>query len=393
MSITKRESILRRSPYRDRRPFRTFLSPLSPIGDIGAANFAETTTDSITWETSTDWDSAVAETGVVHDTFGDYPGGDSVQMGVSKRPDMVLYMPLHDSSGPTADVINGNDGTVNGPTLDATPGVVNATSAEFNEANNDRINIPSSTDYRINAPITVSFMVYFDNLNESLLFQGTEDSASTCGPRIWNGGGGSSFIFRFYTDSGNTSVSTSASGYSTGTWYVFTATMYSGGNVEAWIDKNSVGTASGSDTNLAWVGNSRDTILGSRGSSNGDPFPGHMANVFMTNTEWSQSLQDDLVDSVNNSGALTSGTKSFSSPTQPNLSSLSYSLNSENINLDVIGSPGTASEEIVTQALDGSTSYSLTWSNSHTDFRIRPNFTTADVTKSATFSAATLNQP
>jgi len=35
-------------------------------------------------------------------------------------------------------------------------------------------------------------------------------------------------------------------------------------------------------------------------------------------------------------------------------------MHGETVDLDVIGSPGTASEEVVTQTLDGSTGYTLT---------------------------------
>lgn len=71
------------------------------------------------------------------------------------------------------------------------------------------------------------------------------------------------------------------------------------------------------------------------------------------------------------SGTLTTATKSFASATKTNLTNLEYSLNGGSVTLDVIGSPGTASEEIVTQTLDGSERYDLSWSNKHTDYRVK----------------------
>lgn len=105
--------------------------------------------------------------------------------------------------------------------------------------------------------------------------------------------------------------------------------------------------------------------------------------------EWDQSTVD-LVHAIRESGDLETATKSFASSKTPDLQNLSYSLNGESITLDVIGSPGTASEEIVSQTLDGSTSYSLSWSSSHTDFRIKVNLDTTDPTISPTFDAVSL---
>lgn len=78
------------------------------------------------------------------------------------------------------------------------------------------------------------------------------------------------------------------------------------------------------------------------------------------------------------SGSLTTVERSFSSPQTPDLTGLVYTLNGETISVDVVGSPGTASEEVVTQSLGGATSYDLTWSNSHSDFEVVFNLSTAD---------------
>lgn len=78
------------------------------------------------------------------------------------------------------------------------------------------------------------------------------------------------------------------------------------------------------------------------------------------------------------SGSLTTIEKSYSSPQTPDLSGLVYTLNGETISVDVVGSPGEAGEEIVTQSLAGATSYDLTWSNAHTDFEVVFNLSTVD---------------
>jgi hypothetical protein len=88
-------------------------------------------------------------------------------------------------------------------------------------------------------------------------------------------------------------------------------------------------------------------------------------------------------------GVYRTGTQSYGSPQTPDLGSLSYSLNGGSGSIDVIGSPGTASEETVTQSLDGGTTYSLSWGSAHTDFRIRVTATN-DGTAEPTVSAVSL---
>jgi len=94
----------------------------------------------------------------------------------------------------------------------------------------------------------------------------------------------------------------------------------------------------------------------------------------------------DDVHGTLDAGSLTTATKSFSSTQNPNLQNLQYSLNGQSITADIIGSPGTPSEETVTQTLGGATSYPLTWSNAHTDFRVRPTLSTSDPTVTPTIS-------
>jgi hypothetical protein len=77
--------------------------------------------------------------------------------------------------------------------------------------------------------------------------------------------------------------------------------------------------------------------------------------------------------SYESNGTLTTSTKSFSNPQKPNLSGLVYSLNSQSASVDVVGSPGTTSEERISVTLDGSTSYTIydQWADTHTDYRLQ----------------------
>jgi len=116
---------------------------------------------------------------------------------------------------------------------------------------------------------------------------------------------------------------------------------------------------------------------------------GTVDEVRMYNRALTDAEVSELYNEVAAQGDLTTATKSFASPVKPDLSDLVYSLNGSggSITIDAIGSPGTASEEVVSQTLGGASSYSLTWSSSHTDFRVRPQLDHSDITKTPTISS------
>lgn len=89
-------------------------------------------------------------------------------------------------------------------------------------------------------------------------------------------------------------------------------------------------------------------------------------------------------------GTLTTLTKSFSNAQKPDLTGLVYTLNGQSISVDVVGSPDTASEETVTQALGGATDYDLSWTDRHTDFRLEFTLSTADDSQTPVVDEATL---
>jgi len=90
-------------------------------------------------------------------------------------------------------------------------------------------------------------------------------------------------------------------------------------------------------------------------------------------------------------GTLTTAPESSGVPQQPSLSNLDYRLNGGGITLRVVGSPGTAQSETVTQALDGASAYPLTWAASHSNFRIEADLSTADAATTPTLSGVTLD--
>lgn len=77
---------------------------------------------------------------------------------------------------------------------------------------------------------------------------------------------------------------------------------------------------------------------------------------------------------IDNSTTIKTETKSFPSQTQPDLVNLDYSPGDMEVDISVVGSPETPSEEIVTTTLVGNPAEELTWSSSHTDFRLELTF-------------------
>lgn len=93
------------------------------------------------------------------------------------------------------------------------------------------------------------------------------------------------------------------------------------------------------------------------------------------------------------SGSITTGTKTFSTPTRPDLSDLTYSLNGGTITITVTGSPGDTTEETVTQTLTGFSEYSLSWSSDHAKFKITVDFSVTDTSATPTLSKVEVGSP
>jgi len=88
---------------------------------------------------------------------------------------------------------------------------------------------------------------------------------------------------------------------------------------------------------------------------------------------------DDIRVQAAGGAFFTTYTQSFSEPCQPDLQNLDYTLNGATVDLNVIGSPGTADEEIQTATLDGSSGFVLAWGSNHQDFRIQAELVDANL--------------
>lgn len=151
-----------------------------------------------------------------------------------------------------------------------------------------------------------------------------------------------------------------------GNWHTYRIERATDDTFEVFVDGTSQGTVQDSTHT-----SSQDLVLRADNS-------GHDWDAF--------TVSEDYLSS----GSLTTATKTFDSAEEPDLTNVRYSLNGKSIDVTVIGSPGTASEEQVTQTLDGSQKYDLSWNNSHTDFRLKVSLSTNTDSTTPEFESAEL---
>lgn len=360
--------------------------PLEPIGDIANPTLTDLSLTALTWETAADWDGAADEAGVVHEAFGELPGSDVVTIGYPSfdRGGSALegYWPMTEASAPLADVTGNGHGMseFGAPTYDNTgpfgrgaPGYDGA-----NDYHEDGGNFPFE-----GGGYTVFGWGYVDlaSLGKNGNYVSVRD------PSV-----GTELQLYVRTDSGDTMYSFVGSNVASNlswsdlTWASYALTVDTNGNH---VFYKNAGSDTGGSSSVPE--NSSGGPFRAGYTNNADEYwAGRISHV----RAYSRVLSGSEIQALHDAGTagyLESATKSYNSNKQPDLANLSYSLNGGSIDLKVIGSPGTASEEVVTQTLDGATSYSLTWSNGHTDFRLRPEFATTTVTDTPpTFSAGSV---
>jgi hypothetical protein len=356
-----------------------------------------TGTGTLTWDSAAEWDAAASEAGVVHEAYGDLPGADVVQLGYpsTDRGGSALnwFFPFYEDSGTTADDVSpfNTDGDYQGPTLGQT-GLHNQDTPSFDGS--DDTGEAASGRITDNSSFTLAAWVNYatnpQNKGQDAQLLANEVGGSVSQGFKFEGQSTGDYGFKVqHDDDGSATEVLGGTPASAGTWQSVVGVYdYSVPEQRLFVDGTKVNTvASTADyTDADQYG--RNVYYGSY-NGGGDYLDGRLA---MTRI-YDRALSDSEAQAFHNAGTgghLETATKTFSSSSTPDLQNLSYSLNGQSIDLKVIGSPGTASEEVVTQTLDGSTSYTLTWSNSHTDFRLRPEFSTTDESTSPTFSVGEL---
>jgi hypothetical protein len=311
--------------------------PLGPIGDMGEATLTELIgTSKITWETEADWDNAVVDdrarhpsatllAGVGLDDFKDLTDGNS------------LPTP-YDSTNLQASTSRSYTGSVSARTTGTGGG------------------LPSFPTAITEDGATWQFLYNEDSSQNG--FSLTPRNAS--GQIITYLGSNNPQVTVDDGDGNQELVSSPSPDYDT--WRRFTITL----------------DFTNDQYDLLWEdvgGSTADQTLTGRSFANS---ASEVSEWRVTDAPWggpASATWLDLVEGVYYDASLTTATKSLTQSGQPDLVDLSYSLGSGEISLTAIGSPGTASEESVTQVLDGASSYTLSWTDSHTDFRVKVDIT------------------
>lgn len=364
----------------------TFIDEGLLTGALRSGGLSLTGTFSASWETKSDWDNATSENGVVHESAANADHSDDtlLKMGYSvtspyKSSNLGGYWPLHEDSGSTAYDFSGNnkDAAINGPTLGAT-GILGTTSYSFS-GGSDHVDLGSDSAWALDSSTTVSMWFRTsDTSNFKFLFN--------------YGGNGGDYYFLRIRDGGDLEVQSSGGSaissntYDDGSWYHCAAVFNPGGTTRGYIDGSEVISYNEGGS----FSSSQNAEIGRR-TDNTDPWRGEIADVRFYDIGLTQSEIQTIVDVVNAQSSITTSKKSFGGDRAPDLQSLDYSLNSQSITVDVVGSPGTAEEETVTQTLDGATSYSLTWNTSHSKFKIIPKLSTTDPSTTPTINSITVS--
>lgn len=367
----------------------------------GLVNPSFSALQTLTWGTATDWDNAVSEAGVVHEdnALTEWTGSGTIEMGYPTfdrgGSNKVLYWPGHGAgdSSTFEELINAEDASVVGaPVQDGRTGPHGRTVWDFDGSDDGGNTGGSASFFDGSDEMSIAGWAYIASVQSEERYAARDDSSEQQF-QLLTGAGSFDWGARIQDDGGTWHGNLSAVSYPSGTWHMVGLT-YDGSDLILYTGVPGGGGFDGGTTISSFsiqINPSTNNIHLMHKNQQSDR---SVEGSFAETQFWDRALSSSEMQAWYDAGLaghLETATKSASSSITPDLQNLSYSLNGGSIDLKVIGSPGTASEEVLTQTLDGSTSYSLTWSNSHQDFRLRPEFSLTNVTDATpTFSAGEL---
>lgn len=352
-------------------------------GDGGGSS-----TETVSWASSTDWDNAISESGVVHASFGNH-SSTTVEIGYKSSDqggsNLAAYWPLDGSSA--SDVSGNNyDGSNNAQA--GKTGVLGTEGYGF-DGSNDYIDLTNHMSSLATSSFTVCSWVKPNTFsNEHGIFQVDFD---------WNSGEKSGWSVHIrsgkykvkmpYAGSGGTS-----SGTSTDTWHHVCGSYGSSGNVRLYVDGNrevNTGSSTSYDTDdFTTIGSWAPNGEGDTKSTNS--FDGEMDETRIYDRELSGSEVSDLYDRASGSNnTMVTDWKTYSSDrdvSSLNLKNVNASLNSQDVWVKVqsdTSDDGNVDESSSVIGLDGSGgSYSVSGlSTDNEKFRLKIKLSTSDVTK------------
>jgi len=342
----------------------------------------------LTWKLATDWDNAVTETNVVHDSFGDH-SGDRIELGYPATDSgLVGYWTLDGESGGATDASGtGNDGRADGGPTRGVDGILGTTAWGF-DGSDDRITVPNNTSLEMNDTdaVTVSMWVS-KSTNQSGWIGLLQHSDTSYNLQFDNG---NSPAFTIYDETWNTVYS--GESLVPGRWYHLVGT-FDGNQARIYVNGSVAGTAS---ADFIAPGGDLPVGIAYNNDTGNRNFDGRMDAVRL----YDRALSSDEVGALWNTsseGVLTTADKTFSEPVDPTTLSLTDVEASippgTNVSVYVESDPennGTysQSDEI---SLDSSGSYDVTGlSNESQRYRLRIELDTNSVTVTPSFRGATV---
>jgi hypothetical protein len=277
---------------------------------------------------------------------------------------------------------NDNDGAINNINL-GSDGLLGTSSYGFIDSSTDAyVDTNRKFDFmQQTGDFTISFWMKLDSTDRQFVFDTATGSSSNNGIGIdmFNTGGYDDDIDVRLRYAENANVNASGV-FNVGEWHHVAITMDDDGSTNGefrlYVDSELKDTA---NTYTSSEAVNQNIELGHIDGSFGLSYGGEMSEFRIYN----RGLSKSEVSRIYNvrSGYIETATKTFAAGVKPDISSTA-SLNGESISVEVIGSPGTASEESHTVALDGSGGpYSISWSSRHSEFLLNASLSSSDISE------------
>lgn len=351
--------------------------PIGAMDDLASVTLAP---PNLVWETALDWDNAVSKQGVVDEATADTDHNDDtiVKQGFSAASpspagsNLHFYYPSHENSGTTANDFSGNsnDGTLNG----VTPGVSGplGTTAFGYDGTDDYLDTGFSAE---SGTFSVAGWIKTTETDRTAVFG-------------WNTNNGDNILLEANADdgfnqqngwvqfdhklNGNLNILDTGgdTGFNNGNWH------FLGARADVTNDELAIFVDDTKYSGAFSLGDTSWNVPAYWGARNDD---GGGESFYINCDLWDLRLYDTaisdadfgtLYDTLGTPGTLTTATKSFASAQTPDLTAGVTMNGVTDIKMDVIGSPSGTSETNTVQ-VTGDGTFSITWSNSHTDFRVK----------------------
>lgn len=338
----------------------------------------------VEWSTASDWDNAKTEVGVVHEdansnNFAYHTDPTSVKKGYAsgnRRSKLDYWWPLNWNSANTDTMaeVNQYGYEVNqyGPT-EGWP-FLDLRTVEF-DGSDDRLWNNSEALYgSSNDLFSGSFWFYPETYDQTQQLIEDRMGIDIRFDDLTSNG----ISMRVYGDNTGSIGPTGISQYD---WHFVTYYWDIGNEIGISVDNSSYytySTTQGLNDNYPVP-----HFSFGQNNSNGDPdlwFKGSLYDIRMYDSILSQSEIQDHWDAVQGESRLTTSTKSTGGSVKPAVRS-SQGLPQGTVKYDVIGSPGTTSEEVNTVTVNGNNTYNEpTWSNKHSNFEVKLRLSQSDIT-------------